>query len=95
LREMKARYPDTNASQPIAATPPAAAPPQASSQPPDTQPAAPALPPTKPSGRSAQNGNGPGKGQPSAKRVQSAQARSGQARSGRAVTTAALENHVP
>jgi tetratricopeptide (TPR) repeat protein len=94
LREMKARYPDSNSSQPMAAAP-SAAPPQASSQPPDAQPVAPALPPTKPSGRSAQNGNGPGKGQPSAKRVQSAQASSGHARSGRAVTTAALENHVP
>ena len=52
LRDMKARYPDSISSPPVAAAP---APPQASSQQPDAVPAAPILPPTRPGGRSAQN----------------------------------------
>jgi hypothetical protein len=89
LREMKARYPDVVASQPVASAPTGTAP-EASSQPPETRPAAPALPPTKPSGRSAQNVTRSRMGQLSAKNGQPLQARSG-----RAFTTAALEKHVP
>jgi len=110
LREMKARYPDPNASPPTTSPPmtsppmtsppmafaPSGAPPQASSQPPDTRPAAPVLPPVPParaSGRSAQNVSKPGR--PAAKKRLPVLARSGRAIATAALATAALENHAP
>ena len=59
LREMKARYPDSNAAAPPTELPPPPAPPSASSTPPDTLPAVPDLPglgpvpPARAAGRSA------------------------------------------
>jgi tetratricopeptide (TPR) repeat protein len=90
LRDMKARYPDPGASPPIASAPPGAAPPEASAQQPGAAPAAPVLPPTRPSGRSAQNADKLRTGSLPPKRGQPVQARLR-----RGIATAALEGHVP
>jgi hypothetical protein len=105
LRDMKARYPESAGSAPLPAAPVASQPaPTPASSAGQRQPATPALPPTRPTGHSAQNGarqNAVATKVASApKKLAAAPAKSATVGSGRVLSshgfaTAALDNHVP